>query len=379
MRIVIAPDSFKGSMSSVEAAKAIAAGFLAVDPSVECILVPMADGGEGTVDAMLLSSGGEKVECEVEDPLGRSITAYYGWFEQKKVAVIEIATASGLPLLKPHEYDPLRASTYGTGQLIQDALSRGAAQIIIGLGGSATIDGGTGCLQALGIRFYDRAGKEIRRVGGQLSEIATIDRSQLDTRLHNTTLTIASDVTNPLLGNEGSVHVFGRQKGVRTEQLAAFESGMAYYARLVEQEMQVDYANHPGSGAAGGFGFGLLAFCNCQLESGFALVAQVADLEAKIQGAQLVISGEGSIDSQSLFGKVPVGVGLLAKKHGVVALGFAGKIGINIESLQETGISLVLPIVDQPMDLAAAMEQGPSLIQRASERFYRTYSLGASK
>ncbi len=376
MKVIIAPDSFKGSISSVEAAKAIADGIHSIDPTVSCQLVPMADGGEGAVEAILVGIGGERISCNVEDPLGRQITAEYGWIPAQHTAVVEMAAASGLPLLEESEYDPWNASTYGTGQLIRDALAKGAKKIILGLGGSATVDGGAGCLQALGLRFLNETGQEIQRVGGRLDQIVSIDMSELDPQFRHVEIEIASDVTNKLLGPEGSVYIFGPQKGVAPNQLAALERGIVSYADVVEKTVNKCIRNYPGSGAAGGFGFGLLAFANCHLESGFSLIAKLTNLSEHLQDADLVITGEGRIDAQSLYGKAPIGVSRLAQKHGVKAVAFAGTIGRGLDGLAAQGLTLVLPIVDQPMGLETALEQGPQLLTAASARFYQALLLG---
>ncbi len=379
MKVVIAPDSFKGSMSSVQAAEAIRRGLLQVDSNVICELIPMADGGEGTVDALQVITGGERIYCQVEDPLGRSVNAFYGWVEETKTAIIEMAAASGLPLLSQSELNPRLASTYGTGQLIVDAVSRGAQTVILGLGGSATVDGGVGCLQALGVEFQDETGSVIERVGGDLSRIAQIDASALDRRCQEIEFILATDVANPLLGEAGAVRVFGGQKGVAKDEFEGFERGMGHYAALVARVSGKSCAEDAGSGAAGGLGFGIRSFLNARNESGFELIAALGDLREKIRGADLVITGEGSIDEQSLYGKVPVGIAGIAKELRVPTVVFAGKIAGDQATFVRAGISTVLPIVDRPLKLEEAISSGPDLLERASARFAQIWFLAQSQ
>lgn len=375
MKVVIAPDSFKGSMTSIEAANSISKGLHAIEPSVECVHIPMADGGEGTVDALLVSTGGEKVYVSAEDPLGRSIGGFYGWLAKEQTAVIETAAASGLVLLRDDELNAELASTYGTGQLIRDALNKEAKRIIIGLGGSATVDGGVGCLQALGVRFFDHQGSIIERVGGNLHQISGLDTTHLDKRLDSVEFVIASDVNNELLGDTGAIYVFGAQKGVRPERMSWHEQGMANFAQVVVDHIGKDFRLHAGSGAAGGLGFGLLSFFNCQLQSGFELVASLARLEEQLQNADFVITGEGSIDAQSLYGKVPVGIAQLAKRYDVPTIAFGGKISADTEALHKIGVSLVLPIIYHPTTLLEAIKNGPNNLELASRRLMQTLLL----
>jgi glycerate 2-kinase len=377
MKVVIAPDSFKGSVSSTEAATIIEHTIKRIDGKIETVAIPMADGGEGTVEAFLKILDGEKIEERVEDPLGREITAFYGWFEKEKTAVIETAAASGLPLLKEEELNPYLASTYGTGQLIKKALDKGAKKIIIGLGGSATVDAGTGCLQALGMKFFDKVGSELRACGGNLQNISSIDCSQLDGRLENTEIIVASDVNNPLLGPNGAVYVFGPQKGMKEEELAVFEKAMSHYADVVKQTAQKDERDSPGSGAAGGFGFSLKSFLSIQMISGFELIARFSRLEEHIKKADLAITGEGKFDSQSLHGKVPIGIARMAKKYYTPVVVFAGKIEGNLGSLESEGISLLYPIIDDVMTLQEAMKNGGELIKRSTYRLFKTLQLAS--
>ncbi len=370
MRIVIAPDSFKGSMSSLNAARAINRGIKEVIPDAETILIPMADGGEGTVDALATILNGQEIVVEgIIDPLGRPIRATYSWVESTSTAIIETASASGLPLLKESELDPHQASTYGTGQLIEHALNKKARKIILGLGGSATVDAGTGCFEALGVQFLDQKGERIKANGASLAHISSIDLTALDSRLKNVEVVVASDVTNPLLGKEGAISVFGPQKGVN--DISRFEAGMKNYANIVSEKIGMNLENSDGSGAAGGFGFSLLAYLDPIFMSGFSLLAEHSCLKEQMKSSHLVITGEGKLDAQTLYGKVPSGISQLAKSVNVPAIAFAGTSTI-LED-KEMGIMTVLPIIDEPMELKEAMTRGPELLYRASKRFMTLY------
>jgi glycerate 2-kinase len=375
MKAVIAPDSFKGSMTSKQAAEAIKEGIRKVNPSFESVMIPMADGGEGTVEALCTVLNGELVSAEVRDPLGRKVTAFYGWLEETNTAVIETAAASGLPLLNRDELNPDIASTYGTGELMKNALDRGAKRIIIGLGGSATVDGGTGFLQALGVRFLDENGQELAGGGGMLGRIVSIDSTDLDRRLRHVEIIAASDVTNPLLGTEGAVSVFGPQKGVTNERLVDFEAGMENFAKKTTAHIGADYRMEEGSGAAGGFGYALHSFLQPVFESGFKIIAELSNLETHIKEASIVFTGEGKVDAQSLYGKVPIGIARIARKHGVPTVALTGKFEGDLEEAAAEGLSLVMPIVDEPMSLEYAMGNGSSLLEKATTRLMRIYEL----
>lgn len=368
MKIVIAPDSFKGSVSSIQVASAIERGIKKVMPNCETTCVPMADGGEGTVEAILAITGGEAIRAEVKDPLGRPVEAVFGWIKHRKTAVIEVAAASGLPLLAKDELNPHDASTFGTGELVKKALDLGAKEILIGLGGSATVDAGTGLLQALGIRFLNKAGEAIEMCGGELRNVEKMDTSGLDSRLQDVKFVIASDVMNPLLGEEGAVRVFGGQKGVKEAEMPSFENGMERYANLVVEVTGTDHRLSRGAGAAGGIGFSLLSFLNAQLQSGFTIISELANLKELIRSAQLVMTGEGKMDNQTMYGKVPSGVAKMAKELDIPVCAFTGKFEGDLEYFEQFGIPIVVPIVDEPMDLDAAMKNGEELLERAAER-----------
>ncbi len=374
MNVVIAPDSFKGSMSSREAAERIRAGLARVFPAWEMMAVPMADGGEGTVEAILAVIGGRRMRGQVKDPLGESIEAEWGYCEKRGLAVIETAAASGLALLK--EPDPARASTYGTGQLLKQALDHGVREVVIGLGGSATVDAGTGFFAALGVRFFDCEGREMDPAGGNLGKIDHIDGSELDPRLQKVRITIASDVTHPLLGPEGAIHVFGPQKGIQPEELARFEGGMSRFAEHLVRVTGRDHRWTPGSGAAGGFGFSLLSLLNVEWRSGLEWIADQGRLEERIRQADLVITGEGRMDRQSLYGKVPVGIARIAARHEVPVVAFTGQIQGDLTEAEETGIAVILPITESPISLEDAMRQGPALLESAAFRFAQVWRLG---
>ncbi|MCM3611072.1 glycerate kinase [Planococcus sp. MERTA32b] len=376
MKIIIAPDSFKGSLTSMQAALAIERGIHEIDPLAETVLLPMADGGEGTVDAVLWGSGGERISCRVQDPLGREIEAAYGWIEKDKTAVIETAAASGLPLLKRGELKPENASSFGTGQLIKDALERGAETIILGLGGSATIDAGTGLFQALGVKFFDNEERELVNIGGRLEKVAAMDLSELDGSLKTVSFIAASDVTNPLLGTEGAIAVFGPQKGVEQHQLERFEKGMQQFSAIAARVARNDKRNEPGSGAAGGIGFLLQTLLDVDFQNGLELIVGKVRLEQQLLSADLVLTGEGRIDGQSLFGKVPVGIGRLAMKHNVPVIAFAGSIGSGAENLEKKGILEIMPITDGPTGLEKALNDGEDLLYKASKRLMNLLEIG---
>lgn len=375
MKVILSPDSFKGSMTSLEASEQIKRAFLEVDPNIEIIPIPMADGGEGTVDAIMSVMQGEKIQTLAQDPLGREIPAVFGWNDEQKVAVIEMSSASGFTLLSKDELDPFKASTYGTGQLIRQALNLGAKQIILGLGGSATVDAGVGCLQALGVKFLDKNGCNVNGVGGELYLIDSVDVSGMDERLNYIEFIVASDVTNPLIGKTGAVYTFGPQKGLKAEELEVFEEGMKHFAEVTSNKFHKNLINYPGAGAAGGIGYTLNLFFNAQFRSGLELVLEISKFQSHLQDADLVVTGEGSLDDQSLFGKVPVGIARVAKANNVPVVAFAGKIQGNVDKLKDEGLTCVFPIVDEPMALETAMKSGPKLLYKSSKRFIETVYL----
>ena len=365
-------------MGCAEAADAIQAGVLDVRPDADVTRVPMADGGDGTVEAIVTGLHGTSISVPTTDPLDRPCRASFGWIADRQLAVIEMAAASGLWRLADDELDPDRASTRGTGDVVRAALDRGARTILIGLGGSATVDGGTGFLEALGARLLDGDGRPLRGGGEALGRIASVDVSGLDPRLRKVDVLVASDVTSPLLGPKGAVHVFGPQKGVRHEDLERMDSAMAAFADAVRRSTGRDHRMAPGAGAAGGFGFAMFSFFDASMRNGVELIAETVGLADRIAGADLVITGEGALDGQSLFGKVPVGVARLARDAGVPAAALVGRVDGDREAFRAEGLTVVLPIVDTPMTLAEAMAAGPRLLRRASRRLVEVLELGRS-
>ncbi|MDD5708126.1 MAG: glycerate kinase [Kiritimatiellae bacterium] len=343
-RIAIAPDSFKGSLSAMEAAASIAEGLKLALPHVRVRLIPMADGGEGTVDAMIEALGARHVRAPVRNPLGRKITACYGWHARRKLAVMEMAAASGLTLLTPRERHPLRTSTSGTGELLRHALDRGVRHIVIGIGGSATNDGGTGMASALGARFLDRHGRDLPPGGGALIHLRRVVLDGLDARLTRTRIEAACDVTNPLCGPRGASFVYGPQKGATPAMARRLDGGLARLAEAMQTLLGRDLAQVPGAGAAGGLGFGLMAFCGAQLRRGVEMVAECAGLEPRLKGCDLVITGEGRIDGQTVQGKTPVGVAAVARRVGIPTIAICGCLGDGYEAVHAAGIAAVFPV-----------------------------------
>ncbi len=371
MKILIAPDSFKGALSSSQAAEAIAAGILKVAPYTEIIKIPLADGGEGTVEALVSATGGTMIPVQVKDPLLRDITACYGILGDKKTAVIEMAAASGLTLLTQAEQNPLLTSTYGTGQLVSNALDKGCETIIIGLGGSATNDGGLGMLNALGVKFLNKAGGDCSLGGQGLADLDVIDISGLDKRIALTRFKAACDVQNPLAGPQGATYVFGPQKGADEKTLALLDQHMAKYGKMVETLLGVNVTDLPGAGTAGGLGAAIFAFLGAELKSGIDLVMETVQLEKHLSGADLVFTGEGKIDSQTSFGKTLWGVARLAKGCRVPLIALTGKIGDGTEILYENGFSSIFAIADGPLTLEQSISQAAFLLESAAERIFR--------
>jgi glycerate kinase len=334
----------------------------------------MADGGEGTVEALVAATGGQVVLAQAADPLGRPIRAAFGLCAGGSLAVIEMAAASGLALLKPGERDPLRASTRGTGMLMRAALDAGARRILVGIGGSATVDGGTGMAAALGARFLGPDGRHIPDPGGgRLQDIRSVDLSGLDPRLKSAELTVACDVTNPLVGPEGAARVYGPQKGARPAEVERLEAGLQNLALVIERDLGLDVRAGPGGGAAGGLGAGLAAFLGARLASGVQTVMEAARLQQRLAGSDLVLTGEGRADAQSACGKVPAGVAGLARQHGVPVVVLAGSIGPGYERLYDLGVAAVLSISDGPMALQTAFERTEALLEMAAASVLRLW------
>lgn len=322
MRILIAPDKFKGSLGAEEAGQSIAAGLQSVLPDAELEIVALADGGEGTAAAICRAAGGEWIECRAHDALGREITARYAWLAQPGLAVFEMSTAAGLAQISPNERNPLRASTFGVGEMLRAASDRQPRQIIIGLGGSATNDGGFGLARALGFRFLGQDGREL---AGAVDELLGLRRIESPNELSLPPITAACDVNNPLLGPQGATRTFGPQKGATSEQLEILERSLAHLAEMATRTFQCDHREVAGAGAAGGLGFGLLTFCGARIRSGFEVVAEAIGLRAKIERADVVITGEGKLDRQTLTGKGPAGVAQLARSLGKKVFALVGQ------------------------------------------------------
>ncbi|HCA22743.1 MAG TPA: glycerate kinase [Pseudomonas sp.] len=367
MKLVIAPDSFKESLSARAVAEAIAAGWARVYPDAELLLCPMADGGEGTVDALLSATGGKLQQTRVSGPLGDPVEAHWGLLPDAQ-AIIEMAEASGLHRVEPGRRDVLAASSHGTGELIRAALDAGVRRIVLGLGGSATNDGGAGLLAALGVRFLDREGQELPLGGAALARLSQIDLTGLDTRLAQVEVMVAADVDNPLCGPRGASAVFGPQKGASPEQVAQLDEALGHYADVMAATLGEDLRDFPGVGAAGGLGFAARAVLRAGFRPGVELVAELSGLVEAMQGADLVITGEGRLDGQSLHGKTPVGVARLARTAGVPVIALAGSLGEGYQRLYAEGIGAAFSLAPGPLSLEQAMaEAGPELSARAAD------------
>ena len=365
---VLAPDSFKESLTAEQACNAMQRGILRVLPNAQCIQVPMADGGEGTVDALIAALAGQRVECEVTGPLAaQRIKTYWGLVDGGKTAVIEMAKANGIDLLTPERRNPLMTSTFGTGEMMKQALDLGVAKIILGLGGSVTNDGGAGMAEALGAKFLDVHGNIVPACGGSLNRIQSIDLSGLDVRLKQTEIMIASDVNNPLCGPNGASYVFGPQKGADAEMVKILDQNLSHFADVVETAIGASYQHMAGAGAAGGLGFGLLAFTGASIRSGVELVIEQCHLAEKIVQADYVLTGEGKIDFQTQFGKTPFGVVQLAKQLNKPVIAFAGLLGEGFEELYNLGFSQIIGINPPDCSLQDALDHAESNLQKACE------------
>ncbi|WP_286862165.1 MULTISPECIES: glycerate kinase [Acinetobacter] len=363
---VLAPDSFKESMSAEQACQAMQRGVLQVFPDACCIAVPMADGGEGTVEALLRSLDGQGITCMVTGPLvTQQVSTYFAIVDYGRTAVLEMAKANGIHLLAAEQRNPMLTSTYGTGEMIKQALDRGIEKIIVGLGGSVTNDGGAGMAQALGVQFFNSTGEAIQVCGGNLDQINQIDISQLDARLKNTEILIASDVNNPLCGPNGASAIFGPQKGATPEMVQQLDRNLNHYANLVEASLGISIKNVAGSGAAGGLGFGLMAFADAKLQSGVELIIEQSRLAEKIAQADYVLTGEGKIDSQTALGKTPFGVAQVAQQFNKPVLAFAGLVGEGIESLFDAGFSQIVGINPPDCSLEEALKNAEVNLEKA--------------
>ncbi|HOF39100.1 MAG TPA: glycerate kinase [Candidatus Hydrogenedentes bacterium] len=373
MKIAIAPDSFKECLSAADVAEAIAEGVRRALPDCETVCVPMADGGEGTVDALVAATGGHIVEVTVTGPMGAPVLARYGLLGNAGGAVIEMAAASGLSLVRPEARDPRIATTYGTGELIRDALERGVSRIIIGIGGSATNDGGAGAAQALGVSLRDGSGQELPLGGAALAHLAAIDLSRRHSRLQECVLDVACDVDNPLCGPRGASRVYGPQKGATPAMVDELDAALLHFGELIEAQLGVPVLDVPGAGAAGGLGAGLIAFAGGVLQPGVNLVAGACRLKSRLAGADLVITGEGRIDGQTPHGKTPAGVARVARQLGVPVVAIAGSLGPGHEAVHGCGIGEVIPLVAGTVSIEEAMARAPELLALAGERLARAW------
>ena len=373
MKVVAAPQAFKGNLSAKDAAQAIARGVALADSTIQCVLAPVADGGDGTVDVMVGATGGHFFTSPVTGPLGEEVTARWGVMGDGNTAVIEMALVSGLALVPPRRRDPRITTSYGTGQLIRQALQHGYRRIIVGLGGSATNDGGAGMAQALGARFLDEDGRELPLGGSALARLASIDPSRLHPGLSEAEVIAATDVTNPLCGPTGASEVYGPQKGATPALAKELDQALRAYSDVLERTMGKRVADATGAGAAGGLGAGLMAFADATLQSGIDLICQSVDFDSHLEGADLVITGEGRIDASTAFNKAPVGVAKRAKAKGVSVLALAGSLGTGYQQVYDHGIDAVLPISDRPMSFRESLSRTRELLCDAADRGVRLY------
>ena len=376
MKIVIAPDSYKESLSALEVATAIERGFREIFPSANYVKLPVADGGEGTVEAMVAATQGRIIHVPVTGPLGEPVEGFYGLSGDDQSAFIEMAAASGLELVPPSQRNPLKTTSWGTGELIRHALDAGVKHIIIGIGGSATNDGGAGMVQALGAKLLDAAQKPVGLGGGELATLAHIDLTGLDKRLKACRIEVACDVTNPLTGEEGATAVFGPQKGATPEMIVTLDNALAHYAQVIARDLDIDVLNLSGGGAAGGVGGALYAFCGAQLRQGIEIVTDALHLAAQVADADLVITGEGRIDSQTIHGKVPVGVAKVAKRFNKPVIGIAGSLTADVGVVHEHGIDAVFSVIYTICSLEDALENASENVRMAARNIAAALKVG---
>lgn len=375
MKFIFAPDSFKGTLTSLQVTEILKKAAAKIFPEADTIPIQTADGGEGTLDTIISQTNGEFLPLTVRDPLGREVGSGFGKLDDA-TAFIEMAKASGLPLLKKEELNPLLASSYGTGQLIRSAIDQGFRKIYIALGGSATNDGGMGALAALGIRFSDSEGRELIPSGGNLIHIRDINVSELHPDAGKCTFILICDVKNPLVGKNGATYVFGRQKGATDSMMDELERGMLQYASVVEQRFTADIRNIPGGGAAGGLGAALHYFLKAEIKPGIETILDMLHFDNLLDGADLVVTGEGKLDGQSVYGKVPSGVGLRCKKRNIPAIALVGAIGENASDIYEYGIDAVFTAVSSVLEEEEIMKNAVQLLEDAAERMFRCIKVG---
>ncbi|KGR77633.1 glycerate kinase [Ureibacillus manganicus] len=371
MKIVIAPDSFKGSLNAIEVSKSIEKGIKKADPEANIVLIPMADGGEGTMETLVASTNGYQKQVTVTGPLGAKVEASYGVLGDSETCVIEMASASGLHLIDSRELNPFKTTTYGVGELIKTALDDGFRKFVIGLGGSATNDGGAGMLQALGMKLLDVNGSEVAHGGGELINIKEVDLSSFDSRIKDSVFIIASDVQNPMIGPQGASHVFGPQKGATSTMVRLLDEGMKNWADQIEKVTDVSLHDRPGAGAAGGIGGAFQAFFPSETRRGIDIVIEYTKLEEVIIDADFVITGEGKIDDQTVFGKTPMGVAQIAQKQNVPTIILAGTVGKGIEQLYQYGVIAVFSIINRPLTLNEAIQGAQELLENTAEQITR--------
>ena len=373
--IVLAPDSFKESMTAKEVCEAMERGIRKANSQIRCIHVPMADGGEGTMQSLVDATGGRVYSKEVVGPLGNNVVAEYGILGNGEIGVIEMASASGIHLVDSEKRNPLITTTFGTGQLIKACLDKGVKKLLIGIGGSATNDGGAGFIQALGGRLLDKNGNDLSYGGGELAKLHTIDLSNLDERLKYVSVEVACDVNNPLCGKEGASYVFGPQKGATREMIEILDQNLSHYAEVIKEQLGKDVISKAGAGAAGGLGAGLMAFLDVKLKSGIEMVIEYANLEEKVRDADMVWTGEGSIDFQTQYGKTPLGVAMIAKKYNKPVIALAGRVGNDIDVLYDKGIDAIFGIMRGVTSIEEALVKGPENVEKTSENIIRLLNI----
>lgn len=378
MKIVIAPDSYKESLSASGVASAIEAGFREIFPDATYVKIPVADGGEGTVEAMVAATEGSLVNLRVTGPLGAPVDAFYGLSGDTRTAFIEMAAASGLELVPAAQRDPLTTTSFGTGELIKSALDKGVEHIIIGIGGSATNDGGAGMMQALGARLLDDGEQEIGFGGGALPGLAKIDISGLDARVRQCRFEVACDVTNPLTGRDGASAIFGPQKGATPALVEQLDRALAHYAAIIQRDLDIDVLHIPGGGAAGGMGAALHAFCQADLRRGIEIVTEALGLAEQVKDAALVITGEGRIDSQSINGKVPIGVAQVAKQFNKPVIGIAGSLTADVGVVHQHGLDAVFSVLYSICTLEEALANAENNLRLAARNIAATLKMGGA-
>ncbi|EMN8583398.1 glycerate kinase [Klebsiella aerogenes] len=376
MKIVIAPDSYKESLSALDVATAIETGFREIYPHAEYVKVPVADGGEGTVEAMVAATQGHIVQVSVTGPLGEPVNAFYGLSGDMRCAYIEMAAASGLESVPPTRRNPLLTTSWGTGELIRHALDAGVSQIIIGIGGSATNDGGAGMAQALGAKLLNAGQQQIAPGGGALETLARIDLSELDPRLADCRIDVACDVTNPLTGPQGASAVFGPQKGATAAMIERLDRGLQYFAQIIDRDLDIDVLSLEGGGAAGGMGAALYAFCGANLRPGIEIVTDALGLADLVADADLVITGEGRIDSQTIHGKVPVGVAKVAKRYNVPVIGIAGSLTADVGVVHQHGLDAVFSVLYSVCTLDEALANAAANVRMTARNVAAVLKMG---